>query len=363
MKILSSTQYFYPPPGGGEHALRNLLRYLQDAGHDVAAAYVGEEDDPDIRSHPLSLPRLPGGWTRKALYAVPWKRHIRNVIAAERPDHVVTQLGLAPPTVAACQEFDVEVSVLLISYDHLCISQFMGPGEAVEHACLRHAPWKFRVQWPFFRRVKTRFRRALAAADHVFANSRFMQTVTRDQLGIDSAVVYPFIDLDRVAVPEGERDPEYITMINPSRYKGGAIVVELAERMPDERFLALGTGEADIMRRIEQADNIDQVDHVEHIRDVYARTKLLLAPSQWPEPFGMVVPEAMHNGIPVLVSATGGLPEAARSDRFTVEQYGSADAWESRLRDASGLAPPGDAASRFSTASQAERMLHRIGEA
>jgi glycosyltransferase involved in cell wall biosynthesis len=35
-----------------------------------------------------------------------------------------------------------------------------------------------------------------------------------------------------------------------------------------------------------------------------------LVPSLWPETFGLVVPEAMLRGIPVLASDVGGLPEA-----------------------------------------------------
>ncbi len=361
MKLLSATQYYYPPPGGGEHALRTLLQHLQDEGDDVAAAYVGDEDDPAVRSYPVDLPRLPGGWVRKYLYSRPWKRHLEEVLEEEQPDLVVTQLGLAPATIEACQDRDVAVAVLLINYDHLCISQFMGPGEAVEHSCLWNAPWRFKVQWPFYRGIKQRFRRALDRADHVFANSDFMRDVTQDQLGIDAEVVYPFIDLDHVTVPEGERDPEYITMVNPSRYKGGDIFVEVAEQLPAEDFLALGTGEKDIIRRIDRADNVDQVDRVDDIRDVYARTKLLIVPSQWPEPFGMVAVEARHNGIPVLVSATGGLPEAAGNERAVVEEYRESEAWLERIRSGDWDRDVQETAESFDVARQAERLLDALG--
>ena len=42
---------------------------------------------------------------------------------------------------------------------------------------------------------------------------------------------------------------------------------------------------------------------------VYSLTKLLLMPSLWYESFGLVAAEAMLNGIPVLASNRGALPE------------------------------------------------------
>ena len=44
-------------------------------------------------------------------------------------------------------------------------------------------------------------------------------------------------------------------------------------------------------------------------RTFYAVSKLLLVPSLWNESFGLVAAEAMLNGIPVLASNRGALPE------------------------------------------------------
>jgi glycosyltransferase involved in cell wall biosynthesis len=46
------------------------------------------------------------------------------------------------------------------------------------------------------------------------------------------------------------------------------------------------------------------------MRPLYARARLLLAPSQWEEAWGRVATEAQVSGIPVLASNRGGLPEA-----------------------------------------------------
>ena len=45
------------------------------------------------------------------------------------------------------------------------------------------------------------------------------------------------------------------------------------------------------------------------------RALALVAPSVWPEPFGIVVAEAITAGRPVVASAIGGIPEIVRDDR------------------------------------------------
>jgi glycosyltransferase involved in cell wall biosynthesis len=48
--------------------------------------------------------------------------------------------------------------------------------------------------------------------------------------------------------------------------------------------------------------------------EYFALTKILLAPSVWPEPFGRVAAEAMINGIPPLVGDRGALPDVLGGD-------------------------------------------------
>lgn len=50
------------------------------------------------------------------------------------------------------------------------------------------------------------------------------------------------------------------------------------------------------------------VDH-ERLADFYAAARFAVVPSRWPEPFGMVGPEAMARGRPVVGFAAGGIPD------------------------------------------------------
>ncbi|HSG39127.1 MAG TPA: glycosyltransferase family 4 protein [Thermoanaerobaculia bacterium] len=104
----------------------------------------------------------------------------------------------------------------------------------------------------------------------------------------------------------------FVTLVNPCAYKGISIFLELARRCPDLPFAAVptwGTTRAD-RESMEALPNVRLLAPSARIDEIFARTRILLAPSLWGEAFGQIVPEAMLRGIPVLASDAGGLPEA-----------------------------------------------------
>ena len=68
------------------------------------------------------------------------------------------------------------------------------------------------------------------------------------------------------------------------------------------------------------------------MRKVYARTRVLLAPSQWEEAWGRVATEAHFSGIPVLGSRQGGLPEAIGPGGVTLPADAPTADWVAALR-------------------------------
>jgi glycosyltransferase involved in cell wall biosynthesis len=67
-----------------------------------------------------------------------------------------------------------------------------------------------------------------------------------------------------------------------------------------------------------------------------ARAKWLVAPSHWGEPFGLVAIEARGVGVPCIIAADGGLPEAAGRDALVCVP-GDAGSLARRLVDAAGM--------------------------
>lgn len=107
-----------------------------------------------------------------------------------------------------------------------------------------------------------------------------------------------------------------VGLINPSRRKGRSIFCSLAQRMareaPGVRFLAVRFWDVDDsdLAALRMHPNIDVIEPDENVSRIYWRCSVLLVPSLWPEPYGLVVPEALAHGTPVLVADVGGLPEA-----------------------------------------------------
>jgi len=161
------------------------------------------------------------------------------------------------------------------------------------------------VRWPF------------ADVDAVLVPSRFAADYYRRVIGLECVVLPNPVDLDRVRAVNHR--PRYVTFVNPSPEKGvypfARIADELARRRPDipllvveargsERTLA-GCG-LDLAKN----GNIALMSHTTDPRQFWEVTKVCLMPSAWWENQPLVAVEAMINGIPVVGSDRGGIPEA-----------------------------------------------------
>ena len=167
------------------------------------------------------------------------------------------------------------------------------------------------------------------------ANSRFTAERYREVFGLDCTVIPPTIDPAKYRA-DGSRDR--VTFINVYPEKGFERAVELARSCPDIPFLFLegwlldDARLAEVERELATLPNVAFERRTNDMRAVYARTRILLAPSRWEEAWGRVASEAHCSGIPVLGSTRGGLPEAIGPGGVALDHDAPLEDWTAALR-------------------------------
>lgn len=127
-----------------------------------------------------------------------------------------------------------------------------------------------------------------------------------------SLVARPVLEPSRFVTTPGDR----VTQVNLSDAKGGQMFSKLVRFMPDVRFLGVRGGYG--KQRDLYGHNVDVIQPTSRMRDVYRQTRVVVMPSLH-ETWGMVGPEAMCSGIPVVAAPTPGLRESLGSAGMFVE--------------------------------------------
>lgn len=121
---------------------------------------------------------------------------------------------------------------------------------------------------------------------------------------------------------------EYITLVNVNKNKGGEIFVEIAKAMPHKKFLGVkGSYDEQILG---SAPNLTYIDKTTDIRPIYAKTRILLMPSDY-ESYGRTATEAMASGIPVICTPTDGLKENCGKAGIYVKDRKDIKAWVNEI--------------------------------
>ncbi len=151
----------------------------------------------------------------------------------------------------------------------------------------------------------------LKQAAGIVVISEAMATYTERHLGRRPTVIHPPMYGKEGAEPT-RSDAGYIAMVNPCAVKGLPLFLQIADVLPELSFAVLpgwGTTTPDL-ELIAKRPNITVLPRVQRIEQFLAQVKILLVPSLWLEGFGLIALESMCNGVPVIVSDSGGLVEA-----------------------------------------------------
>ena len=156
--------------------------------------------------------------------------------------------------------------------------------------------------------------------DRVIIPSKYAASYYLEYLSLSCSVLPNLIDKRRLVCEHTER--KFLIFVNPSIEKGvyafARIADELGRRRPDIPILVVesrGT-EATVAAcglELREHGNVFFMAHTADPREFWSVTKVCLMPSLWWESQGLVAVEAMVNGIPVLASDRGALPETLGS--------------------------------------------------
>jgi glycosyltransferase involved in cell wall biosynthesis len=334
---------FYPPfVGGVEVLVSNLARELARRGHRVSVASLAAEGLPalEVDAGGVRVHRLHTTSQRvAALYASsarPWAppapdpgavRGLRRVLAQERPQVVHGHDWLARSYLPLKRRQGPRLAMSLHYFTLSCPKKNLmhrgrpcaGPALAKCLGCAgRHYG---RAKGAAVVAAQFGFSRLEASLVDLFLP---VSEATARGNGLGEAgpayeVVPNFVAPRADVSPDADLlrllpDTPYLLFVGDIRRdKGVHILLDAYARLHDPpELVLLGKVWPETPRELPSGVRLLESWPNDAVRAAMRRCLALVAPSVWPEPFGIVVIEAMEAGRPVVASAIGGIPEIAR---------------------------------------------------
>ncbi len=286
---LIQEERYVPAFHGSNKSNRCLLEYLAREGYTCLALCAG--GPPDLCSAGVAVRGLPPGSDRETRSA-----YLISTLRDFNPDIILVSSCKYEYALSAALQFGADRVVYLV-HNH----------EALPFELIRRA----------------------AAVVTVSSYSRHHLLTTA---GIDSVQLRFDVYGDGPFPNLGCFDQGCVTLVKSSLGKGVDHFLGLAAYFPDHPFAAVRwAASEESLARITQLKNVELWEPQEDIEEILRRTKIVLVPSQEPETFGLIAPEAMLRGIPVIASDRGGLPEAKLGVDFLLPIEPGAGAWREAL--------------------------------
>lgn len=315
----------------------SLMRALTARGGTAAAFAMHDSRNlpsPWERYFVSALDTRHAGWgvgalrqAARAFWSFEAARKMRAMLAAFHPDVVHVHniyTHLSPSVLAECRRVGVPIVMTVHDYALVSANYTLWDGDrplaAGKNTFARIARSRFikgSVAATATLEMITRLQRMLGMYDRVVDRyitlSQFMKGVMV-AVGYDAAkitVVPPGVALaDTGTYTQGD---EVLFVGRLEKYKGVDTFIDALRMCRDVQGRIVGDGPARgaFALRAQGMRNVhfDGFLSGAPLRNAYASARVLVVPSLWYEPFGLVVLEAMAAGIPVIVSDRGGLPE------------------------------------------------------
>lgn len=277
----------FPPEisGGGEKLVLHLAKSLKDRGHAIKVVTSGDH----------SIKHYKGIRTMR----IPVNRYMMNLSA-----HIIAKHA-------------ADVDIIQTSSGNACFPSWLAAKILKKPICCMVCHifgeyWKD-VQGPIKGRIFEFMEREFLSRSYdktVFLNESSKKIGSR--IGVDmkrSIVLNPGIDFDKFQVKDIKKEPFVLSVGNFSmnkptvKIKGFEYVIETARRMPDTKFVIVGSGDYIPRLKKEATQNIEFLGDLKdyELAKLYNRALIYCAPSLT-EGFGFTILEAMASGCAVVSS-------------------------------------------------------------
>lgn len=337
MKILLVNKFLYHK-GGSETYIFKLGDVLKKHGHTVeyfglsneknivtnsAASYVSDMDFSEGALKNLKAPF-------RIIYSTEARRKIRKVLNTFNPDVVHLnniQFHLTPSIILEAENYrkkknpDLKIIYTAHDYQLICPSHdfFDVDGNVCEKCldgsylhctktkCVKNSRAKSilgTVDAYFWK-----YNKAYSYVDKIICPSEFLKSKldTQKRFSDKTVALHNFFDAEEI--PQTEKEDYIIEFGQLSKKKGTLTLLEAAKNLPEIKFVFAGYGEA-----TENIKNVTNAEYVgfktgEELRELIAKAKLSVCPSEWYENCPFSVIESQIYGTPVIGSRIGGIPE------------------------------------------------------
>lgn len=295
MRILHWNDGYYPRIGGTETLVRDLCHVQQAAGHLVTVV-------------------------SRALPGCPAEDEIDNIPVWRRPvleEDLIQQPALLSQQVKACAAYKrrFQPDVIHVHGSHMAgwLHLLTRDAASCPTVVSLHAP--IRLPAPVLRRL-------LIEVDAVAAVSASMKQQFSPLLAgrtgpvriIHNGLAFP------AESPAPLRQPATALCLGRMVHeKGFDIALRALSQVPEIRLIVAGDGIGlPALQQLAKELNIaDRVDfrgwvHPHAVPNLFNEVSVVLMPSRWEEPFGLVALQAAQMGRPIIASRIGGLPEIIR---------------------------------------------------
>jgi glycosyltransferase involved in cell wall biosynthesis len=305
MKVLWITDKGYPPAGGAQITNLAFSRKLFDKFY------------CDCRIFSLYPLKSRAQYGPSKLYTYRDTDELKLMITDWKPDIIIGTMNVIHHAVRIARHFNIPTIAYFHSYEYC-------PPNAAESRKWLISATGDHISEKYIQLV-------MDETDALVVNSNYMRQRFVKAHKRDFHVIYPeFIQKNFLIRSDFKSRAQYISGVCGYAYKGSDVFLDLARRFDQEKFLLAGHVDYRYLEDFKRQGNITLIPFTS-IKNILKQSKIVLVPSQWPEPFGRIAIEAMANGIPTLASRCGGLTEILRGSSLGVSQFRNSKAWRDKL--------------------------------